>query len=205
MTTKTSKTSTSTPADFEADYVERRTWRDALDSLLALVGMGEDVDPAELSETKAKAEAETTVESGRQGWVERKRAEKARKDAAVLADEIAATIDPECHVKGLAEAKAAWDNYVETVVAVKGEFGEHDNKVRALLKAVADSGAPSVDAKSTAVEVPDAAVLKKPMSGVVPVWRGVTYGYTRLAGSFLPHRAPRRDQVPAFVRIDEQG
>lgn len=195
-------TKTSTP-DFESDYVERRTWRDALDSLLALVRGGEDVDPAELAEVRTKAESEATVESGRQGWVERKRAEKARAEAAALADELAPDIDPNEHVKGLAEAQQAWDDYQDVIISVKARFDEHDRKVSALLQAVADSGAPTVKAKSNTDQVDGGAVLAQPMSRPLPVWRGVKYGFAKFSGTFLPHRAPRHK--PAFEAINRQG
>lgn len=186
----------------DTGYTERRTWRDALDSLLALVSNGEDVDPAELAETTAKAEAEATVEDGRASWTERKKAEQARKDAAKLANKLAADIDPDTHVKGLAEAKEAWDAYQAVIIAVADRFGEHERKVNALLQAVADSGAPHLKAQSN-TELPDAAVLSKPMSRPVPVWGGVTYSFARLSGTFLPHRG--RHRLPRFDAIDRQG
>lgn len=186
------------------EYTERRTWREKLDSLLALVGMGEDVDPTELADTQAKAEAEATVEGGRQARVERENAAQARREAAERADTIAADIDPECHVKGLAEARQAWSDYQDVVIAVAARFAEHERNVSALLEAVADSGAPTVKADLDD-EAEGGAILLQPMSRPIPVWGGVKFPHTRLAGSFLPHRESRARNKIRFHEIDQQG
>ena len=182
----------------ETDYQERRTWRDALAGLLDLVRSGDDVDPAELADTRAKADAEADVETGRKARAERKRAEREQSEAAARADEIAATINPDALADGYARMRDAYEAYLRTVEEVAAECKAHNAAVSELARACRDAGVPVVRADQPRPEGDAVVASIGDWNRQRPTWRGVSYGVVEVESERLPHNAdksPRRQKL----------
>jgi hypothetical protein len=190
---------TSTEQTETADeFTERTLWRDALDALMALVGRGQDVDPVELSETRARAEAEEQVETGRKARAERKRAEREQSDAAKRADEIAARIDPNHRTTADEKIAAAWAGYLDTLEEVAAECKAHNAAVSELARACRDAGVPVVRADQPRPEGDAVVASIGDWNRQRPTWRGVSYGVVEVESERLPHNAdksPRRQKL----------
>ena len=195
---------TSTEQTETADeFTERRLWRDALDALMALVGRGQDVDPVELSETRARAEAEEQVETGRKTAHERKRERREQDAAAKRADEIAAGIDPDIGATVDAEVRATWEAYLDAAEAAAEKLAEHAAQVDELAREVRKAGVPTVDGitqSNRTTRVTGDRIVSAPGGRAVPTWGGVTYGRPSVEADKLPHRA---DQSERRRRIEQ--
>ncbi|MBB1032623.1 hypothetical protein G6027_17450 [Dietzia sp. SLG310A2-38A2] len=190
--------------DHDAEFTERRTWRDALASIRDRIAGGDDVDPAELADTRVKADAETDIETVHRTRHERKMAQRAQEAAAVQADELAAKIDPDVHAKGQADIKAAWDAYLSTIEATAKRYGEHEHAVNALAAVVREAGVPVVDKRTQvdpATRIEGDRVFTGSGSRGVPTWRGVTYKYPRFDGALLPHIADKSVRAQGITRV----
>lgn len=188
---------TSTP-ETETDYQERRTWRDALADLLDLVRRGDDVDPAELANTRAKADAEAEVETGRKARAERKRAEREQSEAAARADEIAAGINPDALADGYGRMRAAYEEYLRTVEEVAAECKTHNVAVADLARACREAGVPVVRADQPRPEGDAVIASIGDWNRQRPTWRGVRYGVVEVESDRMPHNAdksPRRQKL----------
>jgi len=196
-------TSTEQTETTDTEFTERTLWRDALDALMALVKRGQDVDPVELSETRARAEAEEQVETGRKARAERKRAEREQSAAAARADEIAARIDPDIGTTVDAEIVAAWENYLAATEAAAEKLAKHAAQVDELAREVRKAGVPTVDGitqSNRTTRITGDRIVSTPGGRAVPTWGGVTYGRPAVEADKLPHRA---DQSERRRRIDQ--
>jgi hypothetical protein len=182
------------------EFTERRTWRDALASLLALVRGGEDVDPAELADTRARAEAEEQVETGRRARAERKRAEREQSEAAARADEIAAGINPDALADGYARMRDAYEAYLRTVEEVAAECKPHNAAVAELARACRDAGAPTVQPIDARAAEGDHVVLADG-GRAWPTWNGVRYSPIAVEGEKMPHNSDRSKRRQDLDRL----
>lgn len=192
---------TTNPTTDPAEFSERRTWRDALDSLMALVRRGEDVDPAELADTRAKADAEVEVETGRKSKHERKRAEQEQAAATARADELVAQMDPDIRGTVEAEIDEAWLRYLAAVEAAHARYVDHTAQVDELAREVRKTGVPIVpgDAQTNRLtRITGDRLVTSPGGSSTPTWRGVTYNRVQVTGNKLPHatdQSARRRQI----------
>ena len=169
-----------------SDFTERTTWRDTLSALLARVRNGDDVDPAELADTRAKADAEAEVEAGRASRRERKRAQ-AEQDAA--REHVTATVaglEPDARAAALKRVNAAWEAYLDVVEAEQESARDYKRTIAELVPIAHRA-------------FPDGAPDNRAAPGVVVV-DGRRYGVYSIAGRDLPHRDKggvdyRRDRI----------
>lgn len=191
--------------DHDAEFTERRTWRDALASLRDRIAGGDDVDPAELADTRVKADAETDIETVHRTRHEQKMAKRAQEAAVARADELAAKIDPDVHAKGQADIKAAWDNYLTVIEETAKRYGDHERAVKELAAVVKETGVPVVDGLAGVTNrdtrITGDKLVTHPGGRGTPTWRGITYKFPRVDGAFLPHIADKSVRAQGITRV----
>jgi hypothetical protein len=181
------------------EFTERTLWRDALDALLALVGRGQDVDPVELSETRARAEAEEQVETGRRARAERKRIEREQSEAAKRADALAEGIDPNPRAGSDERIAAAYEQYLAAVEAEVEAMKAHSERVYELARAAEQAGTPLVESMNARSAEGDHIVPTPsyPKRRTV-TWRGTRYVQHTVTTDRLPHvtdKSERRRRI----------
>lgn len=190
--------------DHDAEFTERRTWRDALASLRDRIAGGDDVDPAELADTRVKADAETDIETVHRTRHEQKMAKRAQEAAVVRADELAAKIDPDTGADGEAEIRAAWDNYLTVIEETAKRYGDHERAVKELAAVVKETGVPVVDnftQTNRLTRIEGDRVVTAQGGRAFPTWRGITYKFPRVDGAFLPHIADKSVRAQGITRV----
>ncbi|WP_143337704.1 hypothetical protein [Dietzia sp. WMMA184] len=159
---------------------------------------GDDVDPAELADTRAKADAEAEVETGRKARAERKRADREQSAAAARADEIAAGIDPNHRATADEKIAAAWENYLAALEEVVADGKAHNVAVAELARACREAGVPVIRADQPRPEGDAVVASIGDWNRQRPTWRGVSYGVVEVESERLPHNAdksPRRQKL----------
>lgn len=131
---------TSTNPAADGDYTERHIFRDAWDALRDLISKGEDVDPAELADTRAKAEAEEQVETGRRSKHERDKAAKRQAEARKAITAALADLDPDAGAAAQERINKAHEEFIAVVAAEILKAEAHNEKLRDAVRPYRDTG-----------------------------------------------------------------